>query len=104
MSTTYRLYLPAFVTSNVTFTHTELDTDKVGVPATGVTEIYTGFTGDNLVDASRKYVDVSLVRSSAQVGFSQLKTTVTASWTESESFGDVTKVATVDILLTARVT
>lgn len=99
--TKYRLYLPAFVTSDVTFTHTE--SDKKGVPATGVTETYTGFTGDNLVDASRKYVDVSLVRSSGQVGFSQLKTTVTASWAETQAIGDVTKVATVDIILTARV-
>jgi hypothetical protein len=98
----YTLFLPESVTETVTFAHTE--TDKDGVPATGVTETYTGFTGTNLTDAGRKYVKVKLERSTANVGFSQLKTTVTASWTVTGSgIGDVVKQAEAEIFLTARV-
>lgn len=98
----YILFLPESVTETVTFTHAE--TDKDGVPATGVTETYTGFTGSNLTDAGRKYVKVKLERSTANVGFSQLKTTVTATWTVTGSgIGDVVKQAEAEIFLTARV-
>lgn len=92
--------------SNVTFTHTE--TDKTGVPATGVTETYTGFSGTNLTNADGEpYVEVSLERASTQVGLSQLTTEVTASWTESQTISGVTenvaKTATRKMTLTARV-
>ena len=98
----YTLFLPESVTETVTFAHTE--TDKDGVPATGVTETYTGFTGTNLTDAGRKYVKVKLERSTANVGYSQLKTTVTATWTVVGSgIGDVVKQAQAEIFLTARV-
>ena len=98
----YTLFLPESVTETVTFAHSE--TDKDGVPATGVTETYTGFTGSNLTDAGRKYVKVKLERSTANIGYSQLKTTVTASWTVTGSgIGDVVKQAEVEIALTARV-
>lgn len=98
----YILFLPESVTETVTFTHAE--TDKDGVPATGVTETYTGFTGSNLSDSGRKYVKVKLERSTANVGFSQLKTTVTATWTVTGSgIGDVVKQAEAEIFLTARV-
>lgn len=97
----YTLFLPESVTETVTFAHTE--TDKDGVPATGVTETYTGFS-TNLTDAGRKYVKVKLERSTANIGYSQLKTTVTASWTVTGSgIGDVVKQAEVEIALTARV-
>ena len=97
----YTLFLPESVTETVTFAHTE--TDKDGVPATGVTETYTGFS-TNLTDAGRKYVKVKLERSTANVGFSQLKTTVTASWTVTGSgVGDIVKQAEAEIFLTARV-
>ena len=98
----YTLFLPESVTETVTFAHTE--SDKDGVPATGVTETYTGFTGTNLTDAGRKYVKVKLERSTANIGYSQLKTTVTASWTVTGAgIGDVVKQAEVEIALTARV-
>ncbi len=98
----YILFLPESVTETVTFSHVE--TDKDGVPATGVTETYTGFTGSNLTDAGRKYVKVKLERSTANVGFSQLKTTVTATWTVTGSgVGDIVKQAEAEIFLTARV-
>jgi len=97
----YTLFLPESVTETVTFAHTE--TDKDGVPATGVTETYTGFS-TNLTDAGRKYVKVKLERSTANIGYSQLKTTVTASWTVTGAgIGDVVKQAEVEIALTARV-
>tara|TARA_R110002012_G_scaffold8868_3_gene40722 strand:+ start:1230 stop:3947 length:2718 start_codon:yes stop_codon:yes gene_type:complete len=97
----YTLFLPESVTETVTFTHTE--TDKDGVPATGVSETYTGFSS-NLTDAGRKYVKVKLERSTANIGYSQLKTTVTASWTVTGSgIGDTVKQAEVEIALTARV-
>ena len=92
--------------SNVTFTHTE--TNKTGVPATGVTETYTGFTGTNLTNADGEpYVEVSLERASTEVGLSQLTTEVTATWTESQIIGgqteNVVKTATRKMTLTARV-
>ena len=97
----YTLFLPESVTETVTFAHTE--TDKDGVPATGVTETYTGFS-TNLTDAGRKYVKVKLERSTANIGYSQLKTTVTASWAVTGAgIGDVVKQAEVEIALTARV-
>lgn len=97
------LYLPDTVTSDVTFAHTE--SDEINQPNnTGVTETYTGFSGANLEANNRKYVKVRLTRSKDNVGFSQLKTTVTASWTDStSSFGSVTKTAEKEITLTARV-
>ena len=96
------MFLPESVTETVTFAHSE--SDKDGVPATGVTETYTGFTGTNLTDAGRKYVKVKLERSTANVGYSQLKTTVTATWTVVGSgIGDVVKQAQAEIFLTARV-
>lgn len=97
----YTLFLPESVTQAVTFAHTE--TDKDGVPATGVTETYTGFPS-GLTDAGRKYVKVKLERSTANVGFSQLKTTVTATWTDTTAgVGDTVKQAEAEIFLTARV-
>ena len=92
--------------SSVTFTHTE--TNKTGVPATGVTETYTGFTGTNLTNADGEpYVEVSLERASTEVGLSQLTTEVTATWTESQTISgqteNVVKTATRKMTLTARV-
>lgn len=92
--------------SNVTFTHTE--TDITEVPATGVTETYTGFTGTNLTNADGEpYVEVSLERASTEVGLSQLTTEVTASWTETQIISgqseNVLKTATRKMTLTARV-
>ena len=92
--------------SNVTFTHAE--TNKAGVPATGVTETYTGFTGTNLTNADGEpYVEVSLERASTEVGLSQLTTEVTATWTETQTISGVTenvvKTATRKMTLTARV-
>lgn len=92
--------------SNVTFTHTE--TNKTGVPATGVTETYTGFSGTNLTNAEGEpYVEVSLERASTEAGLSQLTTEVTATWTESQTIGsqteNVVKTATRKMTLTARV-
>jgi len=92
--------------SNVTFTHAE--TNKAGVPATGVTETYTGFTGTNLTNADGEpYVEVSLERASTEVGLSQLTTEVTATWTETQIISGVTenvvKTATRKMTLTARV-
>lgn len=92
--------------SNVTFTHAE--TNKAGVPATGVTETYTGFTGTNLTNAEGEpYVEVSLERASTEVGLSQLTTEVTATWTEAQNISGVTenvvKTATRKMTLTARV-
>ena len=93
--------MPESVTETVTFAHAE--TDKDGVPATGVTETYTGFPS-GLTDAGRKYVKVKLERSTANVGFSQLKTTVTATWTDTTAgVGDTVKQAEAEIFLTARV-
>lgn len=100
--TEYTLYLPETVTQTVTFAHNE--TDKVGVPATGVTETYTGFSGTNLTDKGRKYVKVSLARSATATGNSSLSTKVTATWTEAVSgIGDTEKQAELDLLLNARV-
>lgn len=99
----YKVYLPESVTQDVTFAHTESATQ--GVPATGVTQTFTGFTGTNLVDdQGRKYVEVSLERSYTEVGYSQFVTTITGTWTVTESFGDVSKVAEQVILFSARVT
>jgi hypothetical protein len=99
--TEYTLFLPETVTEEVTFTHSESEKDNV--PDTGVTETYTGFDTD-LTSEGRKYVKVALSRNLAEDGFSQLKTTVTATWTdESASVGDAEKKAEAEILLTARV-
>lgn len=101
--TEYTLYLPETVTQNVTFTHSE--DDKVGVPATGVTETYTGFSANNnLTDKGRKYVKVSLARSATATGNSSLSTKVTATWTVATGgIGDTEKQAELDLLLNARV-
>lgn len=101
--TEYTLYLPETVTQNVTFTHSE--DDKVGVPATGVTETYTGFSANNnLTDKGRKYVKVSLARSAAETGNSSLSTTVTATWIDATGgIGDTEKQAELELLLNARV-
>ena len=101
------MFLPESVTETVTFAHSESDEvhlDANGNTSTaGVTETYTGFSS-NLTDAGRKYVKVKLERSTANIGYSQLKTTVTASWTVTGSgIGDVVKQAEVEIALTARV-
>lgn len=103
----YILFLPESVTETVTFSHSESDEihlDANGNTSTaGVTETYTGFS-TNLTDAGRKYVKVKLERSTANVGFSQLKTTVTATWTVTGSgIGDIVKQAEAEIFLTARV-
>ena len=103
----YTLFLPESVTETVTFAHSESDEvhlDANGNTSTaGVTETYTGFS-TSLTDAGRKYVKVKLERSTANVGFSQLKTTVTASWTVTGSgIGDVVKQAQAEIFLTARI-
>lgn len=100
----YKLYLPYNVTSSVTFEHDEPEADKVGMDDTGVTETYSGFD-TVLTERGRKYVKIKLTRSSSQpAGLSQFKTIVTASWTESDStYGDVSKQAQTELLLTARV-
>ena len=103
----YTLFLPESVTQAVTFAHSESDEihlDANGNTSTaGVTETYTGFPS-GLTDAGRKYVKVKLERSTANVGFSQLKTTVTATWTDTTAgVGDTVKQAEAEIFLTARV-
>ncbi len=100
----YKLFLPATVTSAVNFSHDEPIIDKVGMTDTGVTETYTGFD-TALSEGGRKYVKVRLSRSAAEAaGLSQLKTVVTATWTDTDpTAGDVAKQAQAEILLTARV-
>tara|TARA_R100000541_G_scaffold12415_1_gene20862 strand:- start:2802 stop:5546 length:2745 start_codon:yes stop_codon:yes gene_type:complete len=56
-----------------------------GIPSTGVTTPNAGFTGTNLRKPNgNAYVEYSLLRNKANVGFSQQTITVTAEWTESE--------------------